>query len=507
MSRGSGGSKRFSPSISRVIYMSKLPTLKSDDALFDLATRFGQVVTVQRLSYGKAAFVEFLDISAAESFYRFAMSEGMRVLNKLVNVEYSTKKTLNKRDTRPRRGLDQGLEKKPSVFLPDGKPYGDDGRSMGRSHITEISAPVSSSQTAREVMLPVLVYDDGEMQINTLSRRWPKDISLPMQVAAARRTTSDLIPALMDRRRRNPSPERRSRGYINQPDDKRGAAYGNMRGRSPVQPLRAHPYAPTRDLVDAGRMAMRYSPSPARYERAPPPPRYDRRSPVNDRDPRINSMPERKVLILNNISKNIGPAQLAKLIGCYGDVLRIKFIYKKQESAFVVVRDEEHAQRVIHHLNGQHVFDGPPLAIDFSRHQTLTPFRGGEFEIEIDPDDRCHRYTFRGAARELRTLTAPTKTLHLSNIASGVDEQDVADYMDAIAFEFLRTKKGMGYCKFNSIREAAASLMAKHGTRFQGSRLRVSFTRSRIFQNARGKRERSRSEMREVRVKEVEPDF
>jgi len=503
MSRGSGGSKRYSqPSISRVIYMSKLPTLKSDDVLYDIAARFGQVVTVQRLSYGKAAFVEFVELNSAESFYRYAMSEGMRVLNKLVNVEYSTKKTLNKRDTRSRRGMDQGLEKKPSVFLPDGKPYGDDARSMGRPHIQEISAPVTSSQTAREVMLPVLIYDDGEMQINTLSRRWPKDISLPMQVAAARRTTSDLIPALMDRRRRNTSPERGSRGYINQPDDKRGGAYGNVRGRSPVHPLRAHPYGPPRELVDGSRLAMRYSPSPARY---PPPPRFDRRSPVNDRV--LNSAPQRKVLILNNISKNIGPAQLAKLVGCYGDVLRIKFIYKKQECAFVVVRDEEHAERVIHHLNGQPVFDGPPLAVDFSRHQTLTPYRGGEFEIEIDPDDRCHRYTLRNAARELRTLTAPTKTLHLSNIPSEVDEQDVADYMDSVAFEFLRTKKGMGYCKFNSIREAAGSLMAKHGTRFQGSRLRVSFTRSRIFQNARGKRDRSRSEMREVRVKEAEPDF
>jgi len=506
MSRGSGGSKRFSqPARSRVIYMSKLPTLKSDDALYDLASRFGQVVTVQRLSHGQAAFVEFLGLDSAESFYRFAISEGVRVLNKLVNVEYSTKQTLNKRDTRPRRGVDQGLEKKSSVFLPGGKPYVDDIRNIGRSHIPEMS-PVSSSQTAREVMLPVLIYDDGEMQINTLSRRWPKDINLPMQIQSARQMSSDLIPALMDRSRRNPSPERRSRGYIDQPNDKRGGAYGSIRGRSPVQSLRAHPYAPTRDLVDGSRMAVRYSPSPARYDRAPP--RFDRRSPVNDRISRLNNAPQRKVLILNNISKNIGPAELAKLIGCYGDVLRIKFIYKKQESAFVVVKDEEHAQRVIHHLNGQHVFDGPPLAIEFSRHQNLTPFRGGEFEIEIDPDDRCHRYSFRGEQRELRTLTAPTKTLHISNIPSGVDEQEVADYMDAVAFEFLRSKKGMGYCKFNSIREAAASLMSNHGTRFQGSRLRVSFTRSRIFQNARGKRERSRgSEMREVRVKEAEPDF
>lgn len=517
MSRGPGGKRKSQPTLSRVIYISKLPTLSSDDALYDVASQFGQVMKVQRLTYGKAAFVEYHELDSAESFYRFAMNEGVRVLNKLVNVEYSTKQSLARRDTRPRRGVDKGIENKRSVFLPDGKqPYVDDVRNIGRSHIPALAPPppITSSDTAREVMLPVLIYDDGEMQINTLSRRWPKDIKLPMQIENDRRMTSDLIPALMDRRRRSPSPERRNRGYINPPDDRRNrGAYGSVRGRSPVQSLRAHPYASNRDLGAGGRLSVRYSPSPTRFDRAPHyderSPRFDRRSPVVERVPRFESAPQRKVLILNNISKNIGPAELAKLVGCYGDVMRIKFIYKKQESAFVVVRDEEHAQRVIHHLNGQLIFDGPPLSIAFSRHQTLAPFRGGEFEIEIDPDDRCHRYSFRGGQRELRTLTAPTKTLHISNIPAEVDEQEVGDYMNAIAFQFFRSKKGMGYCKFDSIREASASLMAKHGTRFQGSRLRVSFTRSRIFaQGDRGRRDRSRSsEMREVRVKDVEPDF
>ncbi|RHY69654.1 hypothetical protein DYB38_013314, partial [Aphanomyces astaci] len=181
-----------------------------------------------------------------------------------------------------------------------------------------------------------------------------------------------------------------------------------------------------------GRRPAEYPPPPSSsmYPSAPfggpPPPPYRRddsrdRGPRRSRDRRSRSRDRdvgadrSTVLICSNLDPHyLKVHSLFTLFGCFGDVLRVKVMFRKPETALVQFVDERHAQSARDHVDGL-VLCHKKLRVDFSKHLTVVMPRpdADQFEIQNTRDytnTPYHRYR----KRPLSEVVPVTTLLHIS---------------------------------------------------------------------------------------------
>ncbi|NXK41252.1 PTBP3 protein, partial [Piprites chloris] len=211
-------------------------------------------------------------------------------------------------------------------------------------------------------------------------------------------------------------------------------------------------------------------------------------SSVSGQIPAVTGIPRNSVLLVSNLNPEaITPHGLFILFGVYGNVHRVKIMFKKRGIALVQMADATQAQLAINHLNGQRLY-GRVMHTTFSKYQTIQLPREGQEDKGLTKDysnSPLHRFKNPGS-RNCQNIFPPSATLHLSNIPPSVTMDDLKNLFASKGstvkgFKFFQRDCKMGLIQLGSVEEAVHALIELHNHDFgENHHLRVSFSKSTI---------------------------
>ncbi|NWW73080.1 PTBP1 protein, partial [Climacteris rufus] len=191
------------------------------------------------------------------------------------------------------------------------------------------------------------------------------------------------------------------------------------------------------------------------------------------------------LLVSNLIPETVLVSSLFE--GVYGDVQRVKILFKKKDNALVQMTDGNQAQLAMSHLNGQKLH-GKPIRITLSKHQTVQLPRDDQEDKGLTKDyghSPLHRFKKPGS-KNFQNIFPPSATLHLSNIPPSVTEEDLKLLFSSNGgmvkgFKFFQKDRKMALIQMGSVEEAIQSLIDLHNHDLgENHHLRVSFSKSTI---------------------------
>jgi polypyrimidine tract-binding protein 2 len=234
---------------------------------------------------------------------------------------------------------------------------------------------------------------------------------------------------------------------------------------------------------------------------------------------------EHCVVLVSGFPPNkVGPDQLFNLFSNYGEIIRIRVLHAKPNTALIQFAEAPQAQQALVMLKGIRAF-GSSLLCSFSKYPSITPIRAMssiETSTSRTPDrasvamttdgkaaeyggSRLNRFGTRGVAN-LRNLTGPTDVLHVSNLSTGIPSAGSESKIGADATTAARLRshiekvmgasggmgvvteakvfekngKYMGLVQFSSPEAAVEAMMIAHNTTLDGKSIRLAFTRSQL---------------------------
>jgi len=197
------------------------------------------------------------------------------------------------------------------------------------------------------------------------------------------------------------------------------------------------------------------------------------------------------VIMVSNLHEQmVTPDLLFMLVGIYADVLRVKIMYNKQDSALVQVADATQASLAITNLSGVRLF-GNELRLSMSKHTDVQMPRSdqdaksGERLLTKDfANSPAHRFRIPGS-KNFQNITSPSPTLHVSNVPAELDDEQMKSLFAAhgtvMGFRFLpgTGERKMCVIKFSSVEEALLALINTHNYKIKDKlHLRVSFSKA-----------------------------
>ncbi|KAM6391945.1 polypyrimidine tract-binding protein 3 [Rhynochetos jubatus] len=204
--------------------------------------------------------------------------------------------------------------------------------------------------------------------------------------------------------------------------------------------------------------------------------------------PSVADVPGNAVLLVRNLNPDvITPDRLFILFGVYGDVLRVKIMFKNKEMALVQMADTTQAQLAIGHLNGQMLY-GRALHTTFSKYQTVQLPAEGLDAGNLTKDysnSPLHRFKKPGS-KSFQNVFPPSATLHLAKIPSFVTEDDLKKLFRSTgstvkAVKFFQKYYKMALIQLGSVEEAVHALIELHDYDLGANhRLRISFSKNAI---------------------------
>ncbi|XP_054140069.1 polypyrimidine tract-binding protein 3 isoform X2 [Melozone crissalis] len=202
----------------------------------------------------------------------------------------------------------------------------------------------------------------------------------------------------------------------------------------------------------------------------------------------IPGIPGNSVLLVSNLNPEaITPYGLFILFGVYGDVHRVKIMFKKRGIALVQMADATQAQLAINYLNGQRLY-GRVMHATLSKYQTIQLPREGQEDKGLTKDysnSPLHRFK-NPCSKNFQNIFPPSATLHLSNIPPSVTVDDLKNLFTSKGstvkgFKFFQKDCKMALIQLGSVEEAVHALIELHNHDFgENQHLRVSFSKSSI---------------------------
>lgn len=183
------------------------------------------------------------------------------------------------------------------------------------------------------------------------------------------------------------------------------------------------------------------------------------------------------VLLVNNLPEQLTADDLFILFGCYGDVVRVKILYNKRDSAMIEFVSGEHAATALQNLNHFGLL-GNELAIAVSKHSRVSPPQENDSEILTKDFTDSPVQRFRKAGSR-KNINAPSPVLHLSNLHDNATEDELSELFSGVGtavVQFFATNRKMAYVKMESSELAAMALMKFHNQQLAGRYLRISFS-------------------------------
>ncbi|NXM00246.1 PTBP3 protein, partial [Tyrannus savana] len=208
-------------------------------------------------------------------------------------------------------------------------------------------------------------------------------------------------------------------------------------------------------------------------------------SAVSGQIPAVTGIPGNSVLLVSNLNPERFP--LCVSTGVYGNVHRVKIMFKKRGIALVQMADATQAQLAINHLNGQRLY-GRVMHTTLSKYQTIQLPREGQEDRGLTKDysnSPLHRFKSPGS-RNCQNVFPPSATLHLSNIPPSVTVDDLKNLFASKGstvkgFKFFQKDCKMGLIQLGSVEEGVHALIELHNHDFgENQHLRVSFSKSTI---------------------------
>ncbi|NXH75466.1 PTBP3 protein, partial [Hydrobates tethys] len=202
--------------------------------------------------------------------------------------------------------------------------------------------------------------------------------------------------------------------------------------------------------------------------------------------PGVTGVSRNSVLLVSNLNlEAITPHGLFILFGVYGDVIRVKIMFKKKGNALVQMADPTQAQLAINYLNGQRLY-GRVLRATLSKHQTVQLPHEGQDDQGLTKDysnSPLHRFKKPGS-KNFYNIFPPSATLHLSNIPPSVTVDVMKNLFASIgstvkAFRFFQKDCKMALIQLGSVEEAVHALIELHNHDLgENHHLRISFSKS-----------------------------
>jgi len=189
------------------------------------------------------------------------------------------------------------------------------------------------------------------------------------------------------------------------------------------------------------------------------------------------------VLLVNNLSPDkITPDKLFILFGVYGDVLRVKILYNKRDTALIQFATPQQAQTAQLHLNHLQLYD-KELGVSISKHVEISMPRGdseGE-AAKLTKDfsgSPIHRFK---NGRNVKNINAPSQVLHVSSLSESCSEDQLrklfGQYQSSHpVVQFFKNNRQMAYIKMDSLQNALEALMNLHNYKLGDRYIRVSFS-------------------------------
>lgn len=207
---------------------------------------------------------------------------------------------------------------------------------------------------------------------------------------------------------------------------------------------------------------------------------------------------EPTVLIVSNLdTTRVTPDGLFTLFGAYGDVVRVKILFNKPDTALIQFVNSQHCKTALENLNGCPLY-GKAIACNYSHHTTISMPRPGvdsEAAQKLTKDysgSALHRFRVADSKNYMH-ICPPSATLHVSNISSTSsnvnDEQELRKIFEQHgridAFKFLSNKesqsrKKMALVQMAALNDAVEALVNLHNARYGDLNLRISFTTRKI---------------------------
>lgn len=104
-------------------------------------------------------------------------------------------------------------------------------------------------------------------------------------------------------------------------------------------------------------------------------------------------------------------------LGVYGDVIRVKILFNKKDSALIQMAEPQQAQLAMTHLDKIKLF-GKQLRVTPSKHHMVQLPKEGQPDAGLTKDyisSSLHRFKKPGS-KNYQNIYPPSATLHLSNI-------------------------------------------------------------------------------------------
>lgn len=179
--------------------------------------------------------------------------------------------------------------------------------------------------------------------------------------------------------------------------------------------------------------------------------------------------------------------QIFVLFGVYGDVMRIKILFKKNDTALIQFRTPQQASLACAHLNGC-LLNGQEIQVSPSKHPEVFHPREGSEEQQAAAhltrdfsQSPLHRYA-KTTHINLKNVNPPSQVLHVANLTDGVSTQELSSLFGSVQgspaiVEFFKSGRNMAYVGLNSLPDAIKALTTLHNHVVGDYPIRVSFSK------------------------------
>ena len=199
----------------------------------------------------------------------------------------------------------------------------------------------------------------------------------------------------------------------------------------------------------------------------------------------------------------IGCDQLFNLFSNYGNIVRIKILHSKHNTALVQFTDPVMAHNAVQYLKNVTI-QGSQLSVNFSVHNSIssppeirTAIRSGNTQLtasegHASTDGRTveyensplNRFT-RVPNNAIRHATSPTEYVHVSNLAQTTTDKTLSAFIERVARPlqvkiFDKDGRTMAIAQMPNVESVVHAVCFLNNEVCDGKKLRFAFTKSRI---------------------------
>jgi hnRNP-L/PTB/hephaestus splicing factor len=193
------------------------------------------------------------------------------------------------------------------------------------------------------------------------------------------------------------------------------------------------------------------------------------------------------VLLVSNLNEEfVTTDALFTLFGVYGDVLRVKILFNKKDSALVNFSNAQQATTALQNLDRAKLWN-KVIRVFPSKHLNVQMPKEGQPDSGLTKDytnSPLHRFKKPGS-KNFNNIFPPSTTLHLSNIPPNVQEQQLRDlfqqYGTVKGFKFFQKDRKMALVQMSSAEEASLALIGAHNYQLADNmHLRCTFSKATV---------------------------